>query len=83
MRWQERSTKYTVYHQLVQGRVVVGSASHNLTRSRADGPETAFRWRLDLPGKTREGLAETLDAAKAALAAALGDWLRAAELRDA
>lgn len=68
-------------YRLISGRIPVGVAGYNQSRSKGDGPESTYRWHLTVPGNERKGYAADLDSAKAAAELAFGEWCEAAGLR--
>lgn len=63
---------------LVSGKVAIGSVFWNLS-----GGDTgkAYRWKLNLPGRTMEGTAPDVLAGKNAAERAFFDWCAAAALK--
>lgn len=80
MPWQTIKTTFGSHHGLLSGKIAVGKADWNHTRSKGDGPENAYRWSLLLPGNKRDGVTSSLEDAKAACEVAFEDWLVSAGL---
>lgn len=72
IQWEETETGAVLY----SGAVAVGSVAMEF----GDWDCHEYRWKLDLPGERREGLAESMDQARRHLLLDFQEWLRDANL---
>lgn len=85
MRWDRIDARLGAPgERLIVGMIPVGVAKWDMLQPRdGAGPTKQYKWRLDLPGRARDGAAASIEDAKAACEAAFHDWTRAAGLQFA
>lgn len=77
--WHASKGRFASGEYALSGKVPIGTYHRNSLDGSKD-PQKRHYWRLDLPGRDRNGYAPTTEDAKKAVEAAFADWCKAAGL---